>query len=31
MGRVLLLGLLAVIGVLGVSWLLGELLRQRRR
>lgn len=31
MGRVLLLGLLAVIAVLTVSWLLGELLRQRRR
>jgi len=31
MGRVLLLGLLALIAVLAVSWLLGELLRQRKR
>jgi len=31
MGRVLLLGLLALIAVLTVSWLLGELLRQRKR
>jgi hypothetical protein len=31
MGRPLLLVLVAVIAVLGVSWLLGELLRQRRK
>jgi len=31
MGRVLLLAILGVIAVMVVSWLLGELLRQRRR
>ena len=31
MGRPLLLILLAVVAVLVVSWLLGELLRQRKR
>jgi hypothetical protein len=31
MGRPLLLALVAVIAVMVVSWLLGELLRQRRR
>jgi len=31
MGRVLMLGLLAVIAVLTVSWLLGEVLRQRKK
>jgi hypothetical protein len=31
MARPLLLVLLAVIAVLAVSWLLGELLRQRKR
>jgi hypothetical protein len=31
MGRVLVLGLVAVIAALTVSWLLGELLRQRKR
>jgi hypothetical protein len=31
MGRILLPVLIAVVAVLVVSWLLGELLRQRRR
>jgi len=31
MGRVLVLGLVAVIAALTASWLLGELLRQRKR
>jgi hypothetical protein len=31
MARPILLGLLAVIAVMVISWLLGELLRQRRR
>jgi len=31
MGRPIVLALFAVIAVMGVSWLLGELLRQRRR
>lgn len=31
MGRPLLLILLAIVAVMVVSWLLGELLRQRRR
>jgi hypothetical protein len=31
MGRILLPILIAVVAVLVVSWLLGELLRQRRR
>lgn len=31
MGRYLLLPLLAIIAVLAVSWLVGEVLRQRKR
>jgi hypothetical protein len=31
MGRVFLVALLGIIAVLAVSWMLGELLRQRRR
>jgi hypothetical protein len=31
MTRILLLGLLAVAGVVFVSWMLGEVLRQRKR
>lgn len=31
MGRVLLVGLLVLVGVLAASWMLGELLRQRKK